>query len=60
MLESRQQQPSSEPLQDRKARYMAIMDNEDYDSSEDGRTLKATIDKYGAIIEEIGDEDELN
>jgi Spy/CpxP family protein refolding chaperone len=59
MLESRQQQPSGESLQDRIAHYIAIMDSGDYDS-EDGRALKATIDKYGAILEEIGDEDELN
>ena len=52
-LERRRPQSAREPLQKRIDRYVTIMDNEDYDS-EEGRKVKAAIDKYGTILEEMG------
>ena len=51
-LERRRPQSAREPLQKRIDRYVAIMDSEDY-SGEEGRALKARIDKYRAALEEI-------
>ena len=59
-LESYRHHETRGTLSDRIAHYVAIMDSEDY-SSEDGRKVKAAIDKYGTILEEMGGfEDELN
>jgi predicted DNA-binding protein len=58
VLESRQQRPSGESLQDRIAHYIAIMDSGDYESVE-GKELKVGIEKYAKALKAIsGDEKE--
>jgi hypothetical protein len=49
-LERRPPPANTEPLEERIKRYIAIMDSEDYDSSEDGRALKETIERYASAI----------
>lgn len=53
LLEAKQQPHVIIPLKDRIAEYVSIMDSGDY-SSEEGRSLKDCIDKYGDVLEEIG------
>ena len=55
MLESQQPQPKGKSLEDRIAEYVHIMDVGDYDS-EQGKELKATIEKYAPAIQKIEEE----
>lgn len=50
-LERRPPPANTEPLEERIKRYIAIMDSEDYDSSEEGLALKETIEHYASVIE---------
>jgi len=53
-LEAMQPQPNCEiNLKEKIALYKTILENEDFDS-EDGRQLKATLDKYADAIAELG------
>ena len=57
-LEERRPQQDYKPLAERIAKYKRILDTEDYES-EDGRALKATIDRYANVIDKI-EGDEMN
>ncbi len=54
-LESMEPHAYKSDVSERIARYVDIMDREDYSSTEEGRMLKAVVEKYAPALAAIED-----